>query len=66
MAALGAVAMMCFTLLATHVAGHLLEGRTAARASEAAGFQSALGEAIGGMLTLRPNPNPYPNPDPTS
>ena len=45
--------MMCFTLLATHVAGHLLEGRTAARASEAAGFQSALGEAIGGMLTLR-------------
>ena len=44
---------MCLTLLATHVAGHVLEGRTAMRASEAAGFQSALGEAIGGMLTLR-------------
>ena len=39
-------------LLATHVAGHLLDGK-AVRASEAAAFQSALGEAairsIGGM-----------------
>ena len=31
-------------LLATHVAGHLLDGK-AVRASEAAAFQSALGEA---------------------
>ena len=36
---------MCLTLLATHVAGHLDEARTAVRASEAAAFQSALGEA---------------------
>ena len=40
-----AAATMCLTLLAAHVAGHLDEARTAVRASEAAAFQSALGEA---------------------
>jgi hypothetical protein len=32
---------MCGTLLATHLAGRVLERRTASRAAEAAGLQSA-------------------------
>ena len=35
------VATMCGTLLATHLAGRALERRTASRAAEAAGLQSA-------------------------
>ena len=51
-------------LLATHVAGHLLDGK-AVRASEAAAFQSALGEAaIRRSEACNPNPGPHPHPHP--